>query len=97
MISKKEVQRIGELARLNLTEKEIEKFQKEFSLILNYIEKLKKVNVSDVQPTSHPFEIKNITRKDEPDTNKNKAMKKDLLSLAPETREGYLKVKKILQ
>ena len=45
MISKKEVQHIAKLARLGLTEKEIEKHQKEFLKILDYMEKLKEIDV----------------------------------------------------
>ncbi|MDI6603013.1 MAG: Asp-tRNA(Asn)/Glu-tRNA(Gln) amidotransferase subunit GatC [Patescibacteria group bacterium] len=53
MISKEEVQHIAKLARLGLTEKEVKKFQKELSSILDYIEKLKEVDISKIEPTSH--------------------------------------------
>ena len=49
MITKKEIQHIAKLARLGLTEKEIEKFQGEFSRILDYIEKLKEVDTTKVE------------------------------------------------
>jgi len=92
MISKKEVQHIAKLARLGITGKEEEKFQKELSSILDYMEKLKKVNVSKIEPTSHPLFIKNITRKDEVDSKKE-----ELLSLAPAMEKGYIKVRSILK
>jgi len=92
MISKKEVQHIAKLARLGITEKEEEKFQKELSSILDYIEKLKKVDVSKTEPTSHPLFIKNVTRKDEVDSKKE-----ELLGSAPVTERGYIKVKSILK
>jgi aspartyl-tRNA(Asn)/glutamyl-tRNA(Gln) amidotransferase subunit C len=93
MVTKEEVQRIAKLARLGLTEKEVEKFQKELSLILDYIEKLKEADVSGVDPLSHPFEVKNVSRKDEISIT---AKSQKLLELAPEEKKGYLKVKSIL-
>jgi len=94
MISKEEVKHIAKLARLGLAEKEIEKFRKELSSILDYIEKLKEVDVSKVEPTSHSFEVKNVMRDDQSQKSKVKSQK--LLELAPEIKEGYLKVKSIL-
>ena len=84
MIKKEEVKHIAKLARLGLTEKEVEKFQEELSSILGYIDKLKKIEVSKVKPTSHPKEVENITRKDEG------------LKFNKKLIPGYLKVKRIL-
>ena len=96
MISKDEVQHIAKLARLGLAEKEVEKFQKELSSILDYFEKLKEVDVSGVEPTSHSLPVENVMRKDrETEKLKNRKTEK-LLELAPETKDGYLKVKSIL-
>jgi len=92
MISKAEVQHIANLARLGLTDEEIEKYQKDLSSILDYVEKLKKVNVSGVEPTSHSVKVENITRKDEAGKPDGK-----LIDLAPDRKEDYLKVKSILK
>jgi aspartyl/glutamyl-tRNA(Asn/Gln) amidotransferase C subunit len=98
MISNDEVKHIAKLARLSLTEKETEKFQKELSSILDYIEELKEVDVSDTAATSHPFDIGNVTRKDRERISDNKfPATKKIIDLAPETKEGYLKVKSILK
>lgn len=94
MISKQEVKHIAKLARLGLTEKELEKYQKELSSILDYVEKLKEVDVSKITPTSHSIEMENVTRNDE--SLKFKVQSSKLLDLAPETKDGYLKVKSIL-
>jgi len=94
MISQKEVQHIAKLARLGLTEKEIEKMQKELSSILDYIEKLKEVDISKVEPSSHLIKVENVMREDE-ESKKPKAKSQKLLELAPETKAGYLKVKSI--
>lgn len=85
MIAINDVKHIAELARIGFSEKEIRSFQNELSLILGYVEKLKKVDVSNTKPTYHPLEIKNIMRQDEPSRQKYK-----LLS-------GFLKVKSIFQ
>lgn len=99
MISKEEVQHIAKLARLGLTEKEIEKFQKELSSILDYIEKLKEVDVSGVKDELQPLELDIAAREDEERPICQPAEKieraKKLLKLAPETENSYLKVKSI--
>ena len=94
MINKEEVKHIAKLARLGLTEKEIEQLQKELSSILDYFEKLKKVNISGIEPTTHSILVKNVMRDDE--RRKSKVESRKLLDLAPETKESYLKVKSIL-
>ncbi|MCX6759495.1 MAG: Asp-tRNA(Asn)/Glu-tRNA(Gln) amidotransferase subunit GatC [Candidatus Nealsonbacteria bacterium] len=94
MITKKELRRIAKLARLSITKDEEERFTKELSSILNYVEKLKEADVSGVEPTSHPFGVENVMRSDK---NKKFAKSKKLLELAPETKDGYLKVKSIFE
>jgi aspartyl-tRNA(Asn)/glutamyl-tRNA(Gln) amidotransferase subunit C len=95
MLSKEEVKHIAKLARLGLDEKEIEKYQKELSSILDYVEKLKKVKMSKVEPTSHPSKVENVMREDVGRGKTGIEASKKLLDLAPETKEGYLKVKSI--
>ncbi|MDP3990808.1 MAG: Asp-tRNA(Asn)/Glu-tRNA(Gln) amidotransferase subunit GatC [Candidatus Nealsonbacteria bacterium] len=92
MLSKKEVQHIAKLARLSLKTKDEAKFQKELSSILDYIEQLKKVDISNIEPTSHPFSIKNVVRPDEAESKRY-----NLLESAPKTKDGYIKVKQILK
>jgi len=96
MLTKKEVEHISKLARLSLSNSEIERFQKELSSILDYIEKLKEVDIPNIEPTSHPIKIRNVVREDE--IAKREVLKNEkLLALAPETKDGYLKVKSILK
>jgi aspartyl-tRNA(Asn)/glutamyl-tRNA(Gln) amidotransferase subunit C len=102
MISKEEVKHIAKLARLGLTEKEIAKFQKELSSILDYIEKLKEVDISEVEPTSHSVLVENVIREDRTKSVETRfqqtAVKQSskLLKLAPDIKDGYLKTKSIL-
>ncbi len=96
MISKKQVKHIAYLAKLKLTEKEIEKFQKELSKILEYIEKLKEVNVEGVEPMSHSVWVENVMREDKED----KKYKFEFENLEEQfsLKEGdYLKVRKIIE
>lgn len=91
MIKKEEVKRIAQLARLGLTEKEIDQLGKDLSMILDYVEQLKEVDVSQTKPMSHSIEVSNVMRKDvreEKIKNKNE----ELLKAAPNTQSGYLKV-----
>jgi Asp-tRNA(Asn)/Glu-tRNA(Gln) amidotransferase C subunit len=53
-INKKQVKHMAELAKLELTEEEIDKRAKEFSDILSYIEKLDEVDIKDVKPMTQP-------------------------------------------
>lgn len=96
MLSKDEVKHIANLARLGLTEKELKKYGKELSSIFDYIGKLDEIDLSEVEPTSHPLKIENVVRKDETGGKKeNKS--KEILNLASETKDGYFKVKSILE
>jgi len=102
MINKEEVKHIAKLARLGLTEKEIAKFQKELSSIFDYIGKLKEVDISEVEPTSHSVGIENMMREDCPNPVETRFQQtagkqsSKLLKLAPDTKDGYLKTKSIL-
>ncbi len=95
MISKKDVEHIAKLARLSLTHNEIEKFQKELGSILDYVNKLKEVDVSDVEPTTHPFMPENIMREDEVNSLPMEKVDK-LIKEIPECESRYVKVKRIL-
>lgn len=104
MISKEEVKHIAKLARLGLTEDEIRKFQKELSSILDYMEKLKEVDIRKVEPYIRPAgeypqryirPLENIMREDRVKEKKLETRKK-MVEMAPEAKEGYLKTKPIL-
>lgn len=95
MITKKDVEHIAKLARLGLTEKEIKKFQKELSSILDYIEKLKEVDVSKTELFGHLIKIENVIRQDQAKPQPTQVVNK-LIEAAPEKKKGYVKVKSIL-
>lgn len=93
MLSKKEVEHIAGLARIGLDEKEIEKYAKDLSSILDWIEQLKEVDIEGVEPMAHITGIENVTRNDKVADFENK---KAIIRLFPEEKDNYDKVKSIL-
>lgn len=67
MIDKKIVKHVANLARIKLEDKEIEKFSREFSDILEAFSSLKEINTKNVKPSFQPIELKNILREDIPE------------------------------
>jgi len=92
MISKEEVQHIAKLARLELTEKETEKMQKDLTEILGYFDLLK--NVPEITKNDSKKEVKNVLRKDEI-LPKDNSMAEKLIAAAPDKKDDYIKVKAI--
>ena len=60
-----DVRYTAQLARLHLSEQEIAKFQTQLGQVLEYVEKLKAVDVTGVEPTAHANEVVNVLRADE--------------------------------
>lgn len=92
MISEEEVKHIAKLARLELSDKEIEKMQKDLSGILDYFDLLKKAKGKE---TKIKKEVSNVLREDKfLDENNNLAGR--LIEATPDQKEGYIKVKQVL-
>ncbi len=93
MLTKEEVIKIAQLARIELSETEVEKFQKDLSTVLDYVEELKKVDVTGLEEVSQVSGLVNVQREDKVVDHGNR---EEILSIAPETKDGYFKVKAIL-
>jgi aspartyl-tRNA(Asn)/glutamyl-tRNA(Gln) amidotransferase subunit C len=65
-ISRDEVLHVARLARLELTDDEVGRFQEQLSDIIEAISKVSELDLSDVPPTAHPLEIANTWAEDEP-------------------------------
>lgn len=65
-LTKDQVRHIAKLARLQLSEEEVEKFTTELTAILQYVEKLNEVNTDDVEPTAQATDLRNVLRSDAP-------------------------------
>ena len=93
MLTFEEVKNISRLSYIELSEAEIEKFRKEVSAVLDYVEELKKVNTEGVLEVSQVTGLENIQRLDVP---KSSDFHEEIFSQAPEMKDGYFKVKAIL-
>jgi len=82
------------LARLNLSEEEIAKFQTQLSQVLEYVEKLKTVDVSQVDATAHANPIFNVVREDEP---RDWFTPKEALANAPRQANSLFVVPKVIE
>ena len=92
-----DINHIAKLARINLSETEKEKYSKQFEHILNYVEKLKEVETKNISTADGGTRnLENVWREDnrQPTTN-NQQPTKDLISQAPETENGQVKVKSV--
>jgi aspartyl-tRNA(Asn)/glutamyl-tRNA(Gln) amidotransferase subunit C len=65
-ISREEVLHVAQLARLELTDEEVERFREQLSAILDAVSKVSELDLADVAPTSHPLEIANAWAEDLP-------------------------------
>jgi len=95
MISKEEIKNIAKLARIKLRTQEVLKFQKELSLILDYIEQLKEVDTSEIDFKKGLVRSHGVTRQDK-EIQKPIEQSLKLIDLIPDKKDNYLKTKKIL-
>ncbi len=91
-LTKQEVEHIAKLARLSLTEEEKEKYSRQLSDILAYVEQLQKVDTAQVEPTSQVTGLLNVMREDEI---VDSEIEKELIDCAPEKIDGFVKIPKI--
>jgi aspartyl-tRNA(Asn)/glutamyl-tRNA(Gln) amidotransferase subunit C len=65
-ISRDEVVHVAKLARLELTDDELERFAGQLNAILEAVGKVSELDLADVEPTLHPLELSNVLAEDEP-------------------------------
>jgi aspartyl-tRNA(Asn)/glutamyl-tRNA(Gln) amidotransferase subunit C len=66
MIDRAQVLHVARLARLALTDEEVERMARELSAVLDHIERISEVDLAGVPPTSHVVDVVNALRPDEP-------------------------------
>ena len=93
-LTTQEVEHVARLARLRLAPAELEKLRAQLSNILDYIDMLKEVDVSDVPPTAQVTDLLNILR---PDEVRPSLPREDVLANAPEQQDGMFRVKAIFE
>jgi len=92
-ISKKEVEHIGWLARIELSEEEKVLFTEQFNEILDYFEKVDEVETEEVPPTYHVLDLVNVYREDEV---LSSLSVEDALKNAPKKEKQFLKAPRIV-
>lgn len=101
-LTKTDVEKITKLARIALTEKEKSLYSEQLSEILGFVEKLDRVDTRGVMETSQVTGLENVYREDIADkrtqiNNDKNVNREKLLSNAPAQKDGYIKVKQILE
>jgi len=94
MISEKDVKYIAGLSRINLRDEEAQNLAKDLEGILDYVKKLEKLDVSNVEPTSHVLPLKNIHREDEVKPSLNRD---ELLKISVKQHNGSFQVPKVIE
>lgn len=93
-LTRDDVLKLARLARLDLTEDEVEEYSHELSEILQYVEQLSSVDVKGLKPTNQVTGLTNVTRQDKVKDYGYKP--EDLLKNVPQTKDDQIKVKRML-
>jgi aspartyl-tRNA(Asn)/glutamyl-tRNA(Gln) amidotransferase subunit C len=89
VIDRDQVLHVARLARLRLSEDEIDRMSRELSGVLDHIEKISELDLSGVEPTSHVVELENVLRADEA---RPSWPRERVLEGAPDTAQGGFRV-----
>jgi aspartyl-tRNA(Asn)/glutamyl-tRNA(Gln) amidotransferase subunit C len=89
MIDREQVLHVAKLARLQLSEEEVEKMASELSGILEHVEKISELDLDGVEPTSHVIALENVLRPDEPRPSWGRD---EMLERAPDPAGGAFRV-----
>ena len=93
-VSREEVQKIVELSKLQFSENELEKFTKDLSNIVDFADKLAKLDVEGVKPTAHILDIQNVFKEDNV---KPSYKREEILKNAPSAQGGCISVPKVVE
>lgn len=92
-VTKKDVEKIAELAKLKFSDEELENFTPQMNEILSYMDKLNELDTEDVKPLSHPVEQINVFREDEL---KSSISNEEALKNSPDKTDSHFKVPKVI-
>lgn len=87
-----EVRHIAALARMALSDGEVERLREQLSGILAHFETLNAIDVDGVPPTRQTFDLENVDR---PDVERASASRDDVLANAPRSQDGYFRVRAV--
>lgn len=88
-----DVHKVAKLARLELSEAQVEQYRTQLSAVLGYVRQLRELDVSGVEPMSHPIATSNSLAEDAPGPALTNAQ---LMAMAPDTFPPFVKVPKVL-
>jgi aspartyl-tRNA(Asn)/glutamyl-tRNA(Gln) amidotransferase subunit C len=89
MINRKQVLHVARLARLQLSEGEVDRMAGEMSTILGHVETMNELDLEGVEPTSHVVELQNVLREDVP---RECLPRERALEQAPDVADGGFRV-----
>src|SRR5262245_9172704 len=89
VIDRDQVLHVARLARLKLTDEEIERMSGELSGILEHVDRISELDLDDVEPTSHVIALENVLRPDEP---RPSWSRDEMLDPAPDPASGAFRV-----
>jgi aspartyl-tRNA(Asn)/glutamyl-tRNA(Gln) amidotransferase subunit C len=92
-ITRSDVEHVARLARLALSDEEIERFTGQLEVILEHAADVSALDTEGVPPTAHPFPLVNVLRSDEPQPG---VSRDDVLAMAPDAHDGRFRVPRIL-
>ena len=92
-LTSEEVRHIARLARVALSDEEVERLRDQLSGMLEHFSSLNDVDTDDVPPTAQTFEMTNVDREDRPLPSQDCAA---VLANAPRQEEGYFRVRAVL-
>lgn len=93
-VTKETIEHIADLARLNISEAEKEKFTLEMEKIISYVDKLNELDTTHVKPMEHVIPIRNILRED---VVTGSFDREKLMGNAPSQEDGCYKVPKVME
>lgn len=93
-MSREEVAHIALLARLGLSEAELERFREQLSDVIENFQVLQQVDTSDVPPTAYPIALENVMREDRVAPSLPQG---EVLANAPAKEEGCFRVRAVLE
>jgi aspartyl-tRNA(Asn)/glutamyl-tRNA(Gln) amidotransferase subunit C len=94
-LNREQIEHIANLARLDLTEEELDTYGKQISGILNYIDQLREVDTSDVEPTAQVSGLVDVLREDKVEK-WDEGEREKALEQASELEDGQVKVGRVL-
>ena len=92
-LTRDDVARVARLARLRLSEAELDEFTEQLAKVLEHAQDIERLDAADVEPTAHPLPLRNVFRDDvvRPSIDRD-----EVLAAAPAAQDGHFRVPQIL-